>query len=140
MNSLIKILAKSGLLKGDLDYHLVRASMVLIFVLFGYQKWFAYEAETLIPFISNGPLIFWLYPVFGVRGASWVLRPSHFLGNVCRLRGLRLRGLVGGCAALLLDEKHVVGQYQCARFRFGPAQAAAVETAQAAVFLHVGVV
>ena len=34
MNSLIKILAKSGLLKGDLDYHLVRASMVLIFLLF----------------------------------------------------------------------------------------------------------
>ena len=40
MNTLIKILTKSGLLKDDLDYHLVRASMVLIFVLFGYQKWF----------------------------------------------------------------------------------------------------
>src|SRR5438132_5504896 len=79
MNTLIKILAKCGLLKGDLDLHLVRASMVLIFVLFGYQKWFAYEAETLIPFISNGPLIFWLYPVFGVRGASWFLGASEWL-------------------------------------------------------------
>ena len=79
MNTLIKILAKSGLLKGDLDYHLVRASMVLIFVLFGYQKWFEYEAQTLIPFISNGPLIFWLYPVFGVRGASWFLGASEWL-------------------------------------------------------------
>src|SRR5438445_1477854 len=79
MNTLIKILAKSGLLKGDLDLHLVRASMVLIFVLFGYQKWFEYEAETLIPFISNGPLIFWLYPVFGVRGASWFLGASEWL-------------------------------------------------------------
>ena len=28
MNTLIKVLAKSGLLKDDLDYHLVRASMV----------------------------------------------------------------------------------------------------------------
>ena len=28
MNTLIKILTKSGLLKADLDYHLVRASMV----------------------------------------------------------------------------------------------------------------
>jgi uncharacterized membrane protein YkgB len=79
MNTLVKILAKSGLLKGDLDLHLVRASMVLIFVLFGYQKWFEYEAETLIPFISNGPLIFWLYPVFGVRGASWFLGASEWL-------------------------------------------------------------
>ena len=79
MNALIKGLAKSGLLKGDLDLHLVRASMVLIFVLFGYQKWFEYEAETLIPFISNGPLIFWLYPVFGVRGASWFLGASEWL-------------------------------------------------------------
>ena len=48
-------------------------------MLFGYQKWFEYEAETLIPFISNGPLIFWLYPVFGVRGASWFLGSSEWL-------------------------------------------------------------
>src|SRR5438105_5217683 len=79
MNTVIKILAKSGLLKGDLDLHLVRAAMVLIFVLFGYQKWFEYEAQTLIPFISNGPLISWLYPVFGVRGASWFLGASEWL-------------------------------------------------------------
>jgi hypothetical protein len=38
MNSLIKIVAKSSPFKGDLDYHLVRASMVLIFLLFGYQR------------------------------------------------------------------------------------------------------
>jgi uncharacterized membrane protein YkgB len=58
MNTLIKTLAKSRFFKGDLDYHLVQASMILIFLLFGYQKWFEYEAETLKPFISNGPLIF----------------------------------------------------------------------------------
>jgi uncharacterized membrane protein YkgB len=45
MNALINILAKSGLLSKDLDYHLLRASMVLIFLAFGYQKWFAYEAQ-----------------------------------------------------------------------------------------------
>ena len=44
MDSLIKTLARSRLLTGDLDYHLVRASMVLVFLLFGYQKWFEYEA------------------------------------------------------------------------------------------------
>jgi uncharacterized membrane protein YkgB len=79
MDSLIKTLAKSRLFKGDLDYHLVRASMVLIFLLFGYQKWFEYEAQTLVPFISNGPLTFWMYPVFGLRGASWFLGVSEWL-------------------------------------------------------------
>ena len=79
MNSLIKTLAGSRLLKGDLDLHLVRGSMALIFVLFGYQKWFAYEAETLIPFISNGPLTFWMYPVFGLRGATYFLGVSEWL-------------------------------------------------------------
>ena len=33
----------------------------------------------LIPFISNGPLIFWLYPAFGVRGATWFLGVSEWL-------------------------------------------------------------
>jgi len=45
MNALTHILARSGLLTRDLDYHLIRASMVLIFLAFGYQKWFAYEAQ-----------------------------------------------------------------------------------------------
>src|SRR6266852_6280545 len=69
----ISVLTKSGILKDDLDYHLLRASMVMIFLFFGYQKWFDYEAQALIPYISNGPLISWMYPVFGVRGACWFL-------------------------------------------------------------------
>jgi len=73
MNSLVRTLIKLGILKEDLDYHLIRASMVIIFLFFGHQKWWAYEAQRLIPYISNGPLLFWLYPVFGVRGASWFL-------------------------------------------------------------------
>ncbi len=79
MNILIKLLAKSGLLIEDLDYHVVRTAMVIIFLFFGYQKWFEYEAQVLIPYISNGPLIFWLYPVFGIRGASWFLGVSEWL-------------------------------------------------------------
>jgi uncharacterized membrane protein YkgB len=79
MNSLIKTLVGSRLLKGDLDLHLVRGSMVLIFVLFGYQKWFEYEAQGLIPFISNGPLTFWMYPVFGLHGATYFLGVSEWL-------------------------------------------------------------
>jgi uncharacterized membrane protein YkgB len=58
-------------LESDLDYHIVRTSMVIIFFFFGYQKWWAYEADRLVPFISNGPLIWWLYPGFGYQGAGW---------------------------------------------------------------------
>ena len=83
MDFLIKILSKSGLLTKDLDYHLLRASMVIIFLFFGYQKWFEYEAQVLIPYISNGPLISWMYPVFGIRGASWFLGISEWL--ICAL-------------------------------------------------------
>src|ERR687896_1373022 len=79
MNSLVKFLAKSRLLKGDLDLHLVRGSMVLIFLMFGYQKWWEYEAQGLIPFISNGPLTFWMYPVFGLHGATYFLGVSEWL-------------------------------------------------------------
>jgi hypothetical protein len=73
MTPLINALIKLGILKADLDYHLMRAAMVIIFFFFGYQKWWAYEAQRLIPYISNGPLIFWLYPAFGMRGATWFL-------------------------------------------------------------------
>jgi uncharacterized membrane protein YkgB len=79
MNRLMNILTRSGLLTGDLDYHVVRTAMVIIFLFFGYQKWFEYEAEVLIPYISNGPLIFWLYPLFGIRGASWFLGVSEWV-------------------------------------------------------------
>jgi uncharacterized membrane protein YkgB len=76
---LVNPLARSGLLREDLDNHLLRASMVIIFLFFGYQKWFAYEAQVLIPYISNGPLISWMYPVFGIRGASWFLGAAEWL-------------------------------------------------------------
>src|SRR5438445_12798192 len=106
MNSLIKIIAKSRPFKSDLDYHLIRASMVLIFLLFGYQKWFAYEAETLIPFISNGPLIFWMYPVFGIRGASWFLGGSEWLFAALLFCGFwnkkaGILGALGCCFAMI---------------------------------------
>jgi hypothetical protein len=78
MDRLAGVLVRLGILTEDLDYHLIRASMVIIFFFFGYQKWWAYEAERLIPYISNGPLIFWLYPAFGMRGATWFLGVSEW--------------------------------------------------------------
>jgi uncharacterized membrane protein YkgB len=106
MNLLIKILAKLGLLKEDLDYHVVRASMVIIYFFFGYQKWFGYEAQTLIPFISNGPLISWMYPVFGIQGASWFLGASEWLFGALLFLGfwnksLGILGALGSCVTFL---------------------------------------
>jgi len=102
MNILTSILIKLGLLREDLDYHLLRASMVIIFLAFGYQKWFEYEAQVLIPYISNGPLIFWMYPVFGTRGASWFLGVSEWLIGALLFLGLWNRklgilGALGSC-------------------------------------------
>jgi len=79
VNLIAKRLASSWLTRKDVDYHLLRSSMVIIFLFFGYQKWFEYEARVLIPYISNGPLIFWLYPAFGIRGASWFLGVAEWL-------------------------------------------------------------
>ena len=78
IDSLASVLARLGLLTEDAEYHLLRASMVVIFFFFGYQKWFAYEVDRLIPFISNGPLIFWLYPLLGMRGATLFLGISEW--------------------------------------------------------------
>src|SRR3989454_6359590 len=106
MNWLVDALTKLGLLTDDLDYHLIRASMVVLFLFFGYQKWFEYEAQVLIPYISNGPLIFWMYPVFGVRGASWLLGVSEWSFALLLFLGfwnkrLGILGALGSCAAFL---------------------------------------
>ncbi len=79
MTSLVRVPAKSGLLMEGMDHHIISASIVLIFLLFGYQKWFEYEAQGLIPFIQNGPLTSWMYPVFGLHGASRFLGVSEWL-------------------------------------------------------------
>lgn len=79
MTALIDFLTKCGLLENDLDYKLIRASMIFIFAYFGYQKWFEETAHVLVPYISHGPLIFWMYPAFGVRGATWFLGSSEWL-------------------------------------------------------------
>lgn len=71
MNWLIKLQIKFGVLKRDLDYHLLRASMVILYFFFGYQKWCEYEAQTLMSFITDGPLIFWMYPVLALF--EWLL-------------------------------------------------------------------
>ena len=106
MGFVTQILIKLGILKNDLDYHLVRASMVIIFLFFGYQKWFEYEAQALIPYISKGPLLSWMYPVFGIRGATYFLGVAEWLfGGLLFLgfwnKKLGILGALGSCFAFV---------------------------------------
>jgi uncharacterized membrane protein YkgB len=106
MNFIIRSLIKLGILKKDLDYHLLRALLVMICLFFGYQKWFDYEAQALIPYISHGPLIFWLYPLFGIRGATYFLGVSEWLFGALLLAGFwnkkaGILGALGLCFSML---------------------------------------
>src|SRR5262245_34829735 len=106
MNYLLNLCDRYRFLQNDLDYHLVRASMVLIFLMFGYRKWFEYEAKPLIPFISNSPLIFWMYPVYGIRGATWFLGASEWLFGPLTFAGFWNKkagalGALGGIASFV---------------------------------------
>jgi uncharacterized membrane protein YkgB len=80
--------------------------MVIIFLFFGYSKWFSYEAQGLVPLISHGPLIFWLYPVFGIRGAGRFLGSSEWLFCALIFSGfwnkkLGVLGAMGACFAFI---------------------------------------
>jgi uncharacterized membrane protein YkgB len=106
MNFLIRSLIRLGIAKKDFDYHLLRALMVIICLFFGYQKWFDYEAQALIPYISHGPLIFWLYPVFGIRGATYFLGVSEWLFGALLFAGfwnkkLGILGALGLCFSMI---------------------------------------
>jgi uncharacterized membrane protein YkgB len=91
LNYLFKHFARTmksvGLLTVDLEYHVLRLAMVIIFAFFGYTKWHQYGAQSMIPFISNSPLLSWLYPAFGLRGGArflgaseWTILPLLFAG------------------------------------------------------------
>src|SRR6266702_2215712 len=84
----------------------VQCDMVVLFLFFGYQKWFAYEAQGLIPYISHGPLIAWMYPVFGIRGASWFLGVAEWVFGALLFAGfwnkkLGILGALGSCASFI---------------------------------------
>jgi uncharacterized membrane protein YkgB len=73
VNQLIVYVSRSFPFRSILDRHLIRAAMVFIFFSFSIQKWNQYTAQMLVPLISHSPIVFWLIPVFGVRGASYFL-------------------------------------------------------------------
>ena len=58
---------------GGWDSALMRWALILVFALFGYAKWFPYEAQALAPMLSNSPLLSWMPQALGLQGASFAL-------------------------------------------------------------------
>jgi uncharacterized membrane protein YkgB len=48
----------------------LRTTLVIVFLAFGYVKFFAFEADGVAPLIGAHPLLAWLAPTFGHAGAS----------------------------------------------------------------------
>ncbi|BDU18845.1 DUF417 family protein [Dyella sp. GSA-30] len=76
-------------LSGTFEMRLFSAVMVLIFFMFGYTKWFDYEAQGLVPLIGNSPILGWMHTAFGVHGASYALGVAEWSIGLLLLAGLR---------------------------------------------------
>jgi uncharacterized membrane protein YkgB len=106
MNYLANLLSRSGLLKQDLDYHLLRGVMVVIFAWFGYDKWFESEIRGLAPLIAHGPFIFWTIPLLGIHGTAIFLGTSEWTFGSLLLLGfwnkkLGMLGALGSAATFV---------------------------------------
>jgi uncharacterized membrane protein YkgB len=103
INKAIVGLSKTSLFKGEFGHHLVRAAMVFTFYLFSYQKWFSFEAHQITPFIQHSPLVFWLIPAFGIRGAGFFLGSTEVLFGTLILLGFwnRKLGILGALGSLI---------------------------------------
>src|SRR6476660_10089106 len=77
LNQLILQVSKTIPFRSNLDRHLIRAAMVYEFFAFSIQKWNHYTIEMLVPMISHSPVVFWLLPVFGLRGAGYFLATTE---------------------------------------------------------------
>lgn len=106
MNFIVDMLSRFGLLRRDLDYHLLRAAMVIIFAWFGWDKWHVEEIQQLVPLITHGPLIFWTIPLLGIRGTSILLGASEWTFGLLLLLGfwhkrLGVLGALGSVATFV---------------------------------------
>jgi len=106
VDALLRRLSKRSLFRGDFDNHLIRAVMVLMFAVFGYQKWFSFEAHQIAPFIAHSPLVFWTIPAFGIRGAGLFLGTTEWLFGTLIFLGywspkLGILGAIGSVVTFL---------------------------------------
>jgi uncharacterized membrane protein YkgB len=79
VDKLILYVSRTIPFRSGLDHHLIRAAMVFTFFAFSIQKWNQYTIEMLVPLISHSPVVFWLLPAFGVRGAGYFLGTTEMI-------------------------------------------------------------
>lgn len=87
--------------------HLLRLSMIVIFVWFGLQKFTTYEAEGIASLVSNSPLTSWLN-VLGTQGASMAIGIPELTFGLLLTAGFRwpgslaaIGGALGSCVTFL---------------------------------------
>ena len=94
--------------------HLLRLSMVVIFVWFGLRKFTAYEAEGIALLVSNSPLTSWLN-VLGTQGASIVIGVPELAFGLLLATGFQwpgslaaIGGALGSCVTFLVTLSFMV--------------------------------
>lgn len=106
MNFIINTVGRSALLKHDFEYNLLRATMVVVFAWYGYDKWFQSVIESIIPILTHGPFTFWMLPVLGMRGTSYFLGTSEWTFGLLLLLGfwnkkVGVLGALGSCVTFI---------------------------------------
>jgi uncharacterized membrane protein YkgB len=103
LNQLILRVSKNIPFGSNLDLHLIRAAMVFTFFVFSIQKWNQYTVEMLVPMISHSPLVFWLLPVFGLRGAGYFLATTETIFGTLIFLGYRSPrlGILGALGSIV---------------------------------------
>ncbi|MDO4683618.1 MAG: DUF417 family protein [Lautropia sp.] len=88
--------------RSDIDIHLLRLCVILIFLIFGNTKWFEFEVELLKPLISPTWLSF-LYDLLGHHGTSYLLGVVESTAYVSLIIGFaRPRiGIIGSLLVIL---------------------------------------
>lgn len=84
-------------------YHVLRLMLAMVFLAFGYVKFFSFEIDGVEPLISAHPALSWLLPIFGKAGASGFLGVVEITAGIALLIGFRsaLANLVGGVLTLI---------------------------------------
>lgn len=83
--------------------NVLRVSTALVFLAFGYVKFFPFEVDAVEPLIAAHPLLSWLLPTFGRTGACAFLGVVEITAGVLILLGFRsaLAGIAGGVLTLV---------------------------------------
>lgn len=82
---------------------IIRLTMVVVFLAFGYVKFFPFEADGVEPLIGAHPFLAWLLPAFGKAGASNFLGIVEIAAGLLLLAGFRSAwaSLAGGLLTLV---------------------------------------